>query len=79
MCGRYVLFTDEEEDDISELVKEIQRKLAEEDADQLRANGEVFPTQFAPVVTKGGATAMRWGLPGYGKTNAAIINARSET
>ena len=54
MCGRYVLFTDEEEDDIADLVHEIQERLRDEDGDEpeLRANGEVFPSQRAPVVSE---------------------------
>lgn len=98
MCGRYVLFTDEEEDDITELVHEIQRNLYGEDGKgsdsqenntgsaaaaeapkpPLRASGEVFPTQYAPVLTASGPQAMLWGFPAY-KGKGVIINARAES
>jgi len=87
MCGRYVLFTDEEEDDIADIVHEIQRNLANEGkdgAETLRTNGEIFPTQFVPIITAKGPTAMYWGLPGWSQGESAkaarpIINARAET
>jgi putative SOS response-associated peptidase YedK len=84
MCGRYVLFTDEEEDEITDLVNEIQQRLREEQGaaedagTELRTNGEVFPSQLAPVISKAGPAAMRWGLPGF-KGQGLIINARSES
>jgi len=90
MCGRYVLFTDEEEDDIADLVRDIQQRLygggadpsapvAEEDKKKaLRANGEIFPSQTVPVITVRGPEAYAWGLPGF-KGKGLIINARAES
>ena len=88
MCGRYVLFTDEEDDDITDLVNEIQQRLYgdqtideesyESEKNYLRTNGEVFPSQLAPVITSEGPAAFNWGLPGF-KGKGLIINAKSET
>lgn len=87
MCGRYVLFTDEEEDDIADIVHEIQRNLYGEPgaADgspagekPLRVHGEIFPTQTAPVLAAQGPAAMGWGFPGF-KGSGVIINARAES
>ena len=83
MCGRYVLFTDEDEDDITDLVREIQERLygdktVDEGAYNVLAGGEVFPSQLAPVITSSGPRAITWGLPGF-NGKGVIINARSET
>ena len=92
MCGRYVLFTDEEDDDISEIVRDIQHRLLEEEANEkegadgrgevrgaFKAFGEIFPTNIAPVVTSRGPEAMTWGLPPFGQQKNVLINARAET
>jgi len=84
MCGRYVLFTDEEDDDISEIVRDIQRKLMEEEAlakeePPFKANGEIFPTNRVPVITSRGPEAMTWGMPPFGGQKNVLINARAET
>ena len=39
---------------------------------------EVFPTNVAPVITGGGALAIKWGFPHW-KNSGVIINARAET
>jgi len=42
------------------------------------AKGEVFPSNIAPVFTKSGAEAVKWGFPHW-KNASVIINARAET
>lgn len=41
-------------------------------------NGEVFPTNMAPVLTDSGANVLKWGFPHW-KNSSVIINARAET
>lgn len=41
-------------------------------------NGEVFPTNIAPVLTADGVRAVKWGFPHW-KNSSVIINARAET
>jgi len=45
---------------------------------QTPPHGEVFPTYIAPVITRNGAEAVKWGFPHW-KNTGVIINARSET
>jgi len=42
------------------------------------ARGEIFPTNFAPVVSGDGASVLKWGFPLH-KSSNVIINARCET
>ena len=78
MCGRYSLFTQQENDEIAEIIQAISRKYPERDF----RTGEIFPSQTAPVLIKEG-TALSpelsvWGFSGY-KGKGLIINARAET
>lgn len=77
MCGRYVLFSGAEAQDICDIIEGVQRKTNGE----LKI-GEIFPTDKAPVLFQENGVlvpeAMKWGFPGFpGK--GVIINARSET
>lgn len=78
MCGRYVLFTDEEYREIQEIVHEIERKYGK---GSIRT-GEIFPTNPAPVLLdKAGrieAEPVKWGFPNFVR-KGVIINARAET
>jgi len=42
------------------------------------ARGEVFPTNIAPVISRDGPMAIKWGFPQW-KGAGVIINARAET
>lgn len=77
MCGRYVLFGNEELQEIRDIINEVQRKVNGE-----IKTGEILPTDRAPVlIQKEGLLspeAVIWGFPSFhGK--GVIINARAET
>jgi len=78
MCGRYVIFTDREIEEVKEIIRDISNKYGEGSM----ATGEIYPTNRAPVYVakKGryGAELMSWGLPSF-KGSGVIINARAET
>ena len=77
MCGRYTLYTDEQAEDIRQIVEIAQRQVQ----GQLRL-GEVFPSDRAPIlVANQDKVVVRtaiWGFPGF-QGKGLLINARSET
>jgi putative SOS response-associated peptidase YedK len=77
VCGRYVLFSDAEQQDIRDIIDEVQRK-----TNGGIKTGEIFPTDKAPVLIQQQGVimpeALKWGFPGF-KSKGVIINARSET
>lgn len=78
MCGRYYVDTEEDIQEMREIIQEIVTKYA--DSPQLAdmKTGEIYPTNTVAVVGGEGPELMRWGFPMQGKSQA-IINARSET
>ena len=78
MCGRYHIDTEEEIQEMREILEELNRKYADSPQHALMKTGEIFPTNLAPVVGLEGPEIMRWGFPMQGKSQT-IINARSET
>lgn len=78
MCGRYSLFTDEENQDIRDIINEVSRN----HPDVEMKTGEIFPTNIAPVLVGGNAKLqaepLMWGFPHF-KGSGVIINARAET
>lgn len=76
MCGRYTLFTEEEYQDIRNIIREVQDKLG---GGQLKT-GEIYPTNLAPVLcgVRAEPETAVWGFPNF-RGKGAIINARSET
>ncbi len=78
MCGRYAVFTENEYDEINSIIDEVSEKYkTSEDV----ANGEVFPTNIAPVIyaqrDKRILTPMKWSYGQY--SGRPVINARAET
>lgn len=77
VCGRYVLFSDTEQQHIRDIIDEVQRKTNGE-----IKTGEIFPTDKAPVLIQQQGIimpeAVKWGFPAF-KSKGVIINARSET
>ena len=73
MCGRYYVEADDMTLEIMQVIEEINRKKLNK-----HTGKDVVPTDYAPVITQQGITAMQWGftLP---DRKAPIINARSET
>ena len=70
MCGRYLI---EEE-----AYADILTLFSGPDEPENIVRGEVFPTNSAPVITRVGAVAAKWGFPHW-KSAGVIINARAET
>lgn len=73
MCGRYYVDADDMTLEIMQVIEEINRQKLNK-----HTGKDVVPTDYAPVITRQGITAMQWGftLP---DRKAPIINARSET
>lgn len=69
MCGRYALFTDQENAEIMEIIRQVEDKIK---------IGEIYPTNPAPVILADGVHAFNWGFPHF-KGSGVIINARAET
>lgn len=75
MCGRYQFMTEEDNAEISRILKRINEKYH---GKVLYSTGEIRPTNIVPVITQADCNLMSWGLPKWdGK--GVIINARSET
>lgn len=75
MCGRYTLFSDEDNREMLRIIEEVARQ------NPLREipKGEVFPTNLAPVLLGGDRLALfQWGYPSF-RGKGVIINARAET
>ena len=75
MCGRYVVYTDEEYADMQNIMREVEKKLNGEK--QLKI-GEICPTDLAPVITTAGVVPMAWGFP-RPNGGRVVINAKAET
>ena len=80
MCGRYTLETGEDFQEFMNIVKEVEHNLAP--GTPPVAFGEIYPTNFAPVLTPMNQVAAPmmavWGFPQF-QRSGVIINARAET
>ncbi|RHR26293.1 SOS response-associated peptidase [Clostridium sp. AF19-22AC] len=78
MCGRYSLFTEEENQEIMRIVKSLDNRYPGNNM----KHGEIFPTNTAPILCleENGIKPElgTWGFPRFG-AKGVIINARSET
>lgn len=78
MCGRYSLFSSEENQEIMRIVKSIDQKYP----GTAVKRGEIFPTNQAPILQLENNKIMpelsTWGVPRF-NAKGVIINARSET
>lgn len=78
MCGRYAVFTENEYDEIQSIIDEVSEKYK---TSENIVNGEVFPTNTAPVIYQEDGkiilTPMKWSYGQY--SGRPIINARAET
>lgn len=78
MCGRYTLFTEEENQELREIIEAAEKQAGPE---ELKL-GEIFPTNKAPILIQDKGhmipQAVTWGYPGF-QGSKVIINARAET
>jgi putative SOS response-associated peptidase YedK len=90
MCGRYTGFTEDEEHEIMQIIRDVDKKVnGSEKSPAVKLSGEIFPTDIVPVLLGGDGTltaqAMKWGYPGYPDRNRPnakpkpLINAKAET
>ncbi len=85
MCGRYYLDNEIDDNELSEILEEIQRKIDSlDDTTGIRLSGEIFPTNTVPIITNNKALApkpflMKWGIIPPWNEKQLLINARSET
>ena len=72
MCGRYYVEADDMTLEIMQVIEEINRKKLNK-----HTGKDVVPTDYAPVITRQGITAMQWGftLP-YRKVRASMPAAK---
>lgn len=77
MCGRYN-FTVEQSDEVLEILEKLNARFQGKDAKQ----GEVFPTNLAPILVgeerQVSPVLSSWGFPKF-NAKGVIINARAET
>lgn len=72
MCGRYAIFTDQENKEIMEIIRQVNEK-----HNNIKL-GEIYPTNEAPVILDSKIDVFKWGFPNFVK-KGVIINARSES
>ena len=72
MCGRYAIFTDEQNKEIMEIIRQVNEK------HKNIKLGEIYPTNESPVILDSKIDVFKWGFPNFVK-KGVIINARSET
>lgn len=74
MCGRYTLFTEED----NQQIKQILEHLKNHPLRTQMKTGEIFPTNLAPIITNNKEETydiLKWGF----EFKSLIINARAET
>lgn len=83
MCGRYTVLTGDEIVEIREILKNLSLHIVRDEfLEYNEENGEICPTDFAPVITKSEKgfcfESLRWGFKKWNESGV-IINARCET
>ena len=67
MCAHYTLFTPEQQSDILNIIKEVERKLKDQGTPVALTTDEIYPKKVAPVLKAGPAgldpVGMTWGYP----------------
>lgn len=79
MCGRYSLYTDDENNEIMRIIEALNQRYPGNNM----KTGEIFPTNTVPVILSQGGDIRpelsTWGFPRFGAAKGVIINARSES
>lgn len=83
MCGRYAILTEDEIIEIREILKNLSLHIVRDEfLEYNEGNGEIYPTDFAPVITKREKgfyfENLKWGFNKW-NDSGVIINARCET
>lgn len=83
MCGRFVIFNEQENEEIRNIVDQINKKYNSQPSPQAKIGREILPTDYIPVVALNNSGnrhlgLVKWGFPGY-QNKGVIINARAET
>jgi putative SOS response-associated peptidase YedK len=82
MCGRYSVYTEQENIELREIMEEIDRRYNQAPERERMRTGEIFPTHTVPILAAEGAGCaarlMQWGFPKW-QGPGVIINARGET
>lgn len=83
MCGRYTVLTEDEIIEIRGILKDLSLRIARDEFLEYDAQeGEVRPTDLAPIIIKDGGNvsfeSVKWGFKKYNGPGV-IINARCET
>ncbi|MGD9475336.1 MAG: SOS response-associated peptidase [Eubacteriaceae bacterium] len=80
MCGRYILYTDKDNQAVKAIVEEVSHQFNLE-----LKKGDIYPSNLAPVFVSEGDQSkkqlrlMKWGYPAHFGKQKLLINARSET
>ena len=81
MCGRFRLFTEEENSEIEKIYKSISENIKNEPI-SIKI-GDIYPTDLAPVLIKQNYEEkyhlIKWGFPMNKEKSSLLINARGET
>lgn len=79
MCGRYSLYTEEQDKEIMRIIKSLDERYPGNEMKK----GEIYPTNTAPVICRMEGEIRpelsTWGFPRFGTAKGVIINARSES
>lgn len=79
MCGRYSLYTEQESQEIMNIINELDNRYPENHMKK----GEIYPTNTAPILSLNNEVIKPelsvWGFPRFGTAKGVIINARTET
>lgn len=83
MCGRYAILTEDEIIEIRQILKNLSLHIVRDEfLEYNEGNGEIYPTDFAPVITKREKgfyfENLKWGFNKW-NDSGVIINARCET
>ncbi len=78
MCGRFTIFSEDEIEEIREIIQDVSVLLSDEDKSVL--GRDAYPSSKIPVITKEKQLKlMEWGFQKWDDENKVIFNARSET
>lgn len=83
MCGRFMIFDEQENEELRRIVDGINERLRGMDNAPKLKTGEIFPTDYIPAVALKNngdkhTGLVKWGFPGF-QNKGVIINARAET